>query len=109
MSGCPLLHLSFPKLLLIVDKGWFLSFGFETWLANYYNLNIAGCSKSSECNSGLTQVFNSYIILWIWTVLGMNLNRGYVLTGFVTYVAGSKSSRPDIQKPRQMENAVRDI
>ena len=25
------------------------------------------------------------------------------------YVAGSKSFRPDIQKPRQMENAVRDI
>ena len=27
----------------------------------------------------------------------------------VTYVVGSKSFRPDIQKPRQMENAVRDI
>ena len=27
----------------------------------------------------------------------------------VLYVAGSKSFRPDIQKPRQMENAVRDI
>ena len=26
-----------------------------------------------------------------------------------TYVVGSKSFRPDIQKPRQMENAVRDI
>ena len=25
------------------------------------------------------------------------------------YVEGSKSFRPDIQKPRQMENAVRDI
>ena len=25
------------------------------------------------------------------------------------YVVGSKSLRPDIQKPRQMENAVRDI
>ena len=25
------------------------------------------------------------------------------------YVGGSKSFRPDIQKPRQMENAVRDI
>ena len=25
------------------------------------------------------------------------------------YVAGSKSSRPDLQKLRQMENAVRDI
>ena len=28
---------------------------------------------------------------------------------FVNYVVGSKSFRPDIQKPRQMENAVRDI
>ena len=27
----------------------------------------------------------------------------------VLYVVGSKSFRPDIQKPRQMENAVRDI
>ena len=26
-----------------------------------------------------------------------------------TYVVGSKIFRPDIQKPRQMENAVRDI
>ena len=26
-----------------------------------------------------------------------------------TYVVGSKSFRPDIQKSRQMENAVRDI
>ena len=26
-----------------------------------------------------------------------------------TYVVGSKSFRPDIQKPRQMENVVRDI
>ena len=26
-----------------------------------------------------------------------------------TYVVGSKSFRPDIQQPRQMENAVRDI
>ena len=25
------------------------------------------------------------------------------------YIVGSKSFRPDIQKPRQMENAVRDI
>ena len=25
------------------------------------------------------------------------------------YVVGSKSFRPDIQKPRQMKNAVRDI
>ena len=27
----------------------------------------------------------------------------------ILYVVGSKSFRPDIQKPRQMENAVRDI
>ena len=27
----------------------------------------------------------------------------------MTYVLGSKSFRPDIQKPRQMENAVSDI
>ena len=26
-----------------------------------------------------------------------------------TYAVGSKGFRPDIQKPRQMENAVRDI
>ena len=28
---------------------------------------------------------------------------------FAVYVVGSKSFRRDIQKPRQMENAVRDI
>ena len=27
----------------------------------------------------------------------------------VSYIVGSKSFRPDIQKPRQMENTVRDI
>ena len=31
------------------------------------------------------------------------------LAKVLTYVVGSKSFRPDIQKPRQMENAVRDI
>ena len=30
-------------------------------------------------------------------------------TTVIIYVVGSKSLRPDIQKPRQMENAVRDI
>ena len=30
-------------------------------------------------------------------------------THFNMYIVGSKSFRPDIQKPRQMENAVRDI
>ena len=30
-------------------------------------------------------------------------------TNLVMYVVGSKNFRPDIQKPRQMENAVRDI
>ena len=31
------------------------------------------------------------------------------ILGTVMYVVGSKRFRPDIQKPRQMENAVRDI
>jgi len=30
-------------------------------------------------------------------------------TAWKTYEGGSKSFRPDIQKPRQMENAARDI
>ena len=38
----------------------------------------------------------------IWQdVTGIRLTR--------VYVVGSKSFRPDIQKPRQMKNAVRDI
>ena len=32
-----------------------------------------------------------------------------VTTTVMTYVVGSKIFRPDIQKPRQMENSVRDI
>ena len=32
-----------------------------------------------------------------------------LVTGLKKYVVGSKSFRPDIQKLRQMENAVRDI
>ena len=34
----------------------------------------------------------------------------FVFLGYYAeYVVGSKSFRPDVQKPRQMENAVRDI
>jgi hypothetical protein len=33
----------------------------------------------------------------------------YVPMYVCMYVVGSKSFQPDIQKPRQMENAVRDI
>ena len=32
----------------------------------------------------------------------------FCLNGSI-YIVGSKSFRPDVQKPRQMENAVRDI
>ena len=39
-------------------------------------------------------------------LLGMDLGFAYANR---KYVVGSKSLRPDIQKPRQMENAVRDI
>ena len=38
---------------------------------------------------------------------GATFNKLYSATG--TYVVGSKSFRPDIQKPRRMENAVSDI
>ena len=43
------------------------------------------------------------------------LNTHHLLYGIMstvtalTYEVGSKSFRPDIQKPRQMENAARDI
>ena len=46
----------------------------------------------------------------VWQV--KKLNSGlYTSKLFVDfhYVVGSKSFRPDVQKPRQMENAVRDI
>ena len=33
----------------------------------------------------------------------------FVCVMFHIYVVGSKNFRPDIQKPRQMENTVRDI
>ena len=33
----------------------------------------------------------------------------FALIAVPTYVVGSKRFRPDVQKPRQMENAVRDI
>ena len=37
------------------------------------------------------------------------LINGGLEINYEKYVVGSKSFRPDIQKPRQMENAVRDI
>ena len=33
--------------------------------------------------------------------------RAYIYIWTMKYVVGSKSFRPDIQKPRQMENAVK--
>ena len=32
-----------------------------------------------------------------------------IMGSAMQYVEGSKSFRPDLQKPRQLENAVRDI
>ena len=34
---------------------------------------------------------------------------GQLMMHYAKYVVGSKSFRPDIQNPHQMENAVRDI
>ena len=39
----------------------------------------------------------------------VNMNALSSVNFLLWYVVGSKSFRPDIQKPRQMENAVRDI
>ena len=39
----------------------------------------------------------------------VSIRKIYLKMQFTTYVVGSKSFRPDIEKPRQMENAVKDI
>ena len=63
-----------------------------------------------------------YTVTTAYTCVFMTSNTPYCLCNTLTdpwnvcihayvymYVVGSKSFRPDIQKPRQMENAVRDI
>ena len=45
---------------------------------------------------------------WNFTQIGKT-DVGSMDRDMFSYVVGSKSFRPDIQKPRQMENAVRDI
>ena len=42
-------------------------------------------------------------------IINFNSARISVICRRLLYVVGSKSFRPDIQKPRQVENAVRDI
>ena len=48
----------------------------------------------------------TYVYTHIYTYAHIYMDT-YVYT--YMYVVGSESFRPDIQKPRQMENAVRDI
>ena len=43
------------------------------------------------------------------TEYGNNDDLGEMKARYAMYVVGSKSFRPDIQKQRQMENAVMDI
>ena len=43
------------------------------------------------------------------TVIKNKRVKKHLIEIIVTYVVGCKSFRTDIQKPRQMENAVRDI
>ena len=81
---------------------------------------------------GLFCVTRSYILVWIWlrdiiysnfvldqefpcfplhisfSIIPVYWLR-YVIIRILLYVVWSKSFRPDIQKPHQMENAVRDI
>jgi len=45
----------------------------------------------------------------IWYDISVKLQSGYHPVAVVIYEGGSKSFRPDIQKPCQMENAERDI
>ena len=54
----------------------------------------------------LVGVHLKYFNIYVCAYFGMN-NKRYRMHGM--YAVGSKSFRPDIQKPRQMENAVRDI
>ena len=49
---------------------------------------------------------SNFVIEALFEVCNFNITQ--YATVFM-YVVGSKSFRPDVRKPRQMENAVRDI
>ena len=73
-------------------------------------LHIANITKCTSAIINLTQ----YLLLvtslkGLWKTVAAIRTLRYSIGQRVWYVVGSKSFRPDIQKPRQMENAVRDI
>ena len=55
-------------------------------------------------------VFSLHVVLvWLVITFCIRVSRKAILDQQIKYLVGSKSFRPDIQKPRQIENAVRDI
>jgi hypothetical protein len=75
-----------------------------------------------QYNDRLTQLFTKYTYLWLWLqrfdpylghrYIGLTMTQIRVETLYPKpniYVLGSKSFRPDIQKPRQMEIGARDM
>ena len=60
------------------------------------------CCLPLQCRGWRQQVFPEYQQICVRM-------HGVISRSYATYVVGSKSFRPDIQKPLQMENAVRDI
>ena len=78
-------------------------------------------SLREDCTSNTEIGFSVYFVLqvcWLrqnfqaalcWFAVIVVMSSYYYYYYYYYYVVGPKSFRPDIQKPRQMENAVRDI
>ena len=67
---------------------------------SYFIFHIVDVFIPSDVLFDLTVSDFIYFSHIVFSVPGLYMAR---------YAVGSKSFRPDIQKPRQMENAVRDI
>ena len=71
--------------------------------------HLLHCNPSGAWNfeAGARFLENMVTADWVCVCFWSSVNRFNLFIFW--YVVGSKSFRPDVQKPRQMENAVRDI
>ena len=101
------------------DINTYYVWGKSAWFEHEFHVllsvhcNIIIQYKPTECT--FLKLLFQFLIFYFIHVLNSRVHlQGdgciykYGIVRF-TYLVGSKSFRPDIQKPRQMENAVRDI
>ena len=75
----------------------------------FLSVNIYTCTSNLSDSFLCSSCFSIYTIRNTRSLHRILYRPSSVISHDPYYLVGSKSFRPDIQKPRQMENAVRDI